>query len=339
MASHDIRTFGWSYHRTEIAVHPRADDSTLAGWLAAGLSRFHLVGLVRHGPSYQVRPPPLPLGLGTARAEGVWAVLGANGKDSTYSHEGHFDLSSQRTLLSDVDVVVVEGSPEGNAPIVFELDPDGNGLETLSAQALGHLIACVGPNRPRFVPPGGIPWFAPHDDGLLEPCLDHLAQVGNRRPLWGLLVGPSDLSNPRVAARAAGLTEHCQRRFVQDADPRWISLGWEPLINAYPALGRLGAVLSCQDADPEAALCVLDDSEDSDRRDVVEHLLEHRDPLRSATVHRELDTHLPSPFPGIWEPKSRIRILQAWAAGLTCPERILTHSRIQLLDRRGSGIG
>jgi len=339
MASVDPHPPGWSYHPTEIIVHARHEGTTLATRLAADLSRSHRIGLVRHGSAFQVRPASEPLGLGAARAEGVWAVLGANGKDSTCSHEGHFDLPSQRTLLSDVDAVVVEGSLEGNAPVVFELDADGNGLELLSARACEHLIACVGPNRPRFVPPGGVPWFAPNDEGLLDLCLDHLARAGRRRPLWGLLVGPSDPSDPRVAARAAQLAEHCQRRFVQDADPRWIPLGWEPLNNAYPALARLGAVLSCQDQSPDAALCVLDGSSESDRQGIVEHLLEYRDPLRSATVYREPDTHLPSPFPGIWEPKSRIRILQAWAAGVTCPERILTHSRVQLLDRPGLAIG
>ena len=294
---------------------------------------------MRHGSPFLVRPTSEPLGLGAARADGVWAVLGANGKDSAYSHEGHFDLPSQRTLLSDVDAVVVEGQFDGGTSSVLELNDDGSGLEDLQGPTRGRPIACVGPHRPLAVPPGGLPWFAPGDDGLVDLCLDHLLQQGRLRPLWGLLLGPSDPSDPRAVARGRRLAERCDRCFVQDADPRWIALGWEPLVNTYPAMARLGAVLSCQDLGPDAALCVLDDSAESDRAEVVDHLLEHRDPLRSATVYRQPDTHLPVPFPGVWEPKSRTRVLLAWAAGLNCPERILTHSRVELLDRPDVRIG
>jgi hypothetical protein len=73
--------------------------------------------------------------------------------------------------------------------------------------------------------------------------------------------------------------------------------------------------------------------------ELFDRLVALRDPFRTATVYRGSNTHLPTAFPGIWEPKSRIRILQALAAGLSCPERILVHSRIQLLDRGDSNSG
>jgi hypothetical protein len=116
-------------------------------------------------------------------------------------------------------------------------------------------------------------------------------------------------------------------------------MGWETTENVHPAWRELGAIVSCQERRRDAAFLVLDGSPESAQTELIDRLVGARDPYRTATVIRATDTHLPSPFPGIWEAKSRIRILQASAAGLSCPQRILTHSRIQLLDRLDSNSG
>lgn len=331
---------GWNYHPVELLVRPWGLESTLARRLATNLSQFHQVALVRHGPSYLARPLEQS-GIGAARVDGVWAVIGANGQDCLYSHEGHFDLLQQRTLLVDVDLAVVEGILDAQAPAIVELDPDGGGMEALPPSILKNLVACVGPRRPRRIPSGGTPWFRPEDeDGLLDLCLDHLEGAFRKRPLWGLLLAEARADRPELAARARILAQHCERCFISGpADPSWTAMGWEAVENAYPANGALGTILSCQERKQDAALFILDESSDSAQTALIERLVESRDPFRTATVYREADTHLPSAFPGIWEAKSKIRILQASAAGLSCPQRILTHSRIQLLDRTDSNSG
>jgi hypothetical protein len=315
-------------------------ESVLARRLATNLSQFHQVALVRHGPSYLARPLEQS-GIGAARVEGVWAVVGTNGQDCLYSHEGHFDLLQQRTLLVDTDLAIVEGNLEAQAPAVLELDPDGGGIENLPSSVRENLVACVGPRRPQTVPSGGVPWFRPEDeDGLLDLCLDHLGRSLRKRPLWGLLLAQGRADRPDLVASARALSEQCDRCLIPGpADPSWVAMGWEGVENAFPALGALGVVLSCQALGQDAALFILDDSPDQAEAESVQRLVDLRDPFRTATVYRETDTHLPRPFPGIWEAKSRIRILQASAAGLSCPQRVLTHSRIQLLDRMDSNSG
>lgn len=331
---------GWNYHPVELLVRPRGLESVLARRLATNLSQYHQVALVRHGPSYLARPLEQS-GIGAARAEGVWAVVGANGQDCLYSCDGHFDLLQQRTILVDVDLAVVEGNLEVHAPSVVELDPDGGGMESLPSFVRENLVACVGPRRPQTVPSGGVPWFRPEDeDGLVDLCLDHLGRSLRNRPLWGLLLAQGRADHPDLVARSRLLAQHCDRCFIQGpADSSWATMGWEEVENAFPTLGVLGTVLSCQALRQDASLFILDESPDCAQSEFLHRLMDLRDPYRTATVYRETDTHLPSAFPGIWEAKSRIRILQASAAGLSCPQRILTHSRIQLLDRADSNSG
>lgn len=331
---------GWNYHPMELMVRPRGLESVLARRLATNLSQFHQVALVRHGPSYLARPLEQS-GIGTARVDGVWAVVGANGQDCLFAHDGHFDLLQQRTLLVDVDLAVVEGRLAAKAPTILELEPDGGGIGDLPEEAIGSLVACVGPRRPGQIPPGGLPWFRPEDEeGLLDLCMDHLDRRVRKRPLWGLVLASGRSDRPDMAAKARILAEHCDRCFIEGpADPSWTAMGWEIAGNACPSLGRLGTILACQETGADAALLVLDESTSAVEAELFDRLVALRDPFRTATVYRGSNTHLPTAFPGIWEPKSRIRILQALAAGLSCPERILVHSRIQLLDRGDSNSG
>ena len=320
----------WNYHPLEFNVRARSIDSDLARRIAVGLSQYHQVGFVRHGPSYLARPAE-HTGIGAARLDGVWAVVSANGKDCLLSHDGHFDLPQQKTLLSDLDLVVVEGGMEGTAPLVVELESDGSGLDALSAYP-GKILACVGSRRPDRVPAGGVPWFPPYDDdGIVDLCLDYAASVCRHRALWALVVGPTDSHSGRDVVRI--LSDRCERVLRFDAPPD----GLEPIETGWPRLGILGGLLSVQELGPDAAILMVHTA-NSETPDLLEKLLELRDPLRSATAFRETDSHLPNPKLSIWEPKSRLRIFQALAAGISCPQRILTHSRIQLLDKVDSSL-
>lgn len=314
----------WNYHPLEFNVRSRSIDSDLARRIAVGLSQYHQVGFVRHGPNYLARPSELT-GIGAARTDGVWAVVGANGKDCLFSHEGHFDLSQQRTLLSDLDLVVVEGGLEGTAPLVVELETDGSGLDAVAGYS-GKILACVGSRRPDRVPAGGVPWFPPYDDdGIVDLCLDFASSSSRNRPLWAMVVGPTDSPSGRDVVRIA--SDRCERVFRFDAP----SDGLESIETGWPRLGLLGGLLSVQEHGPDAAVLVVHTT-NRETPELIEKLFELRDPLRCATAFRELDSHLPNPKLSIWEPRSRTRVFQALAAGISCPQRILTHSRIQLLD-------
>lgn len=331
----------WAYHPLEFVVRPRGGDSTLARRLATSFSLCHQTALVRHGASMFAKPTEQS-GLAQARADGIWTAVSANGQDCLVTREGHFDLPLQRQLLSEADLVVVEGRIESPRPWIMELDPDGRGLEDLSDAQLANLAATFGPHRPARTPPGGVPWFRPEDlDELSDHLLEHLERELRQRPLDGVLFCDRDAHDPVAARSAKLLAEHCDHCFVVgSSDPNWERMGWRSLETSHhPRLGTLGWILSALERRPNSAWLVLDDSAASNDPDVVHRLISRRDPLRTATAYRDEQTHLPRTFPSLWEPKSRARILLSLASGISCPQRILTHARIQLLEPHDSTLG
>ncbi len=311
---------GWSYHPLEIVVKPSCGDSVLARRLAKELSGELRIGLVRHGALATAGSPDR---LDQDALEGgVWGLVAANGKASLAVRDGHLDLFTQRSILADADLVVVDGGSDSASMLVVELDANGGGLERIPASRLASVAAVVGAVRPvGQLPSGGVAWFAPD---RLEALIDHLLGLLEERlrarPMWGLALPGAD------ARTVQALGERCARVFqAQDGS------GAEPIASRHPALGDLGWVLSCLESYPDTAFLVAGGASDGVDLDLV---CQRRNPLRMATACREDQTHLPIPDPVVWEPKARLRIHQALGAGIHCVQRILTHSHIELLDPR-----
>jgi len=311
---------GWSYHPLEIVVRPSCDGSVLARQLAIGLSGALRIGMVRHGACATARSSDA-LDQG-AIDSGVWGLVAANGKASLVVCDGHLDLFAQRSILSDADLVVVDGGSESAGTLVVELDPSGFGLERIHPSRWASVAAVVGQVRPVGpLPPGGVPWFSPDRiSGLIDHLLGLAEDRFRARPIWGLVLPGAGAETVRAMS---GL---CARVFqaTDGFDAEWLQ-------NRHPGLGNLGMVLSCLEAHPEAAFLAVGGDSNPAR---LGALFERRNPFRMATAFRENETHLPIEAPVIWEPKARIRIHQALGAGIHCLQRILTHSRIELLDPR-----
>lgn len=309
---------GWHYHPLEIVVHSANPESSLARNLVRILSTTHEVGYVRHGADVDV---DLPISAHS---------IDVNGQRSQYARESHLDLPLQRILLGETDLVVVEGALDSIGPRVVELPPPDGSVQNLSDLGLGTDCVLFGERRPvQGVPPGGVAWFEPAE---LSELVEHLLEIFERklrsRPVWGLaLAGHSEA--PDTQAWLDLLSNHCERVFV--AGPGQ-GEGFESAPDNHPALSDLGRILSCLEAYPETAFLVGGGAFTLASDAAVQALLHGRDPFRVATAIREPDTHLPGRLPALWEPKARSRIQTALAADLRCSQRILTHSRTQLLD-------
>lgn len=297
----------------------RTNRAALARRIAAGLSAHHRAGLVVHSPSASCRAwadgePDL------ARAEGVPVVLGANGRECILVQEGHFDLLQQRTLLSDLDLVVVSGPLESSGPTVLDLEGEDPDLSDASAQ----VVACTGA-RPLRVPPGGLPWFPPgEEDGIVEVLLERLSTLGRSRPVWALLVGGGEVPADLLST----LSGNCARWFHPNPS---VLPGAEAVDSRWPDCEGMGDILELQGMDSGASILRIDQDRPGCAA-AAERLLLGREPMRVATALRHPDTHLPDSALSIWEPRSRARILQGLATGITCPDRILAHSTVHLLD-------
>jgi len=255
-----------------------------------------------------------------------------NGRQSVWARDGHPDLALQRQMLQGVDLAVVEGLVDSDAPWVVELDHEGHGLEEIALESRGAVVALVGIRGPLVqLPPGGIPRFAPGDmDELADHLVDTLEQAARARPLEGLLfTSPDDPREGREAAVRA-LVGACDRVWCVDPDDALRRAGVEPLEARHPLWGQAGQILSIQEARSAATVVSLEASVDQAMR--LDRLLESRDALAEATAFRARDTHMASPSCAVWEPRSRMRILGMLSLDVACLRRTLVAANTTLLE-------
>lgn len=318
----------WQYHPQELVWRPRG-DSGLARLLAARLQTERPTAWIGHASLQVVSASG---GAGLARDAGVQVAVALNGRRSLWTREGHPDLALQKQLLQGVDLAVVEGLLDSDAPWIVELDEEGRGLEDIPVESLGRVAALVGPRGPLAdLPPGGIPRFSAEElPDLADHLLDALERAAKARPLHGLLaVSPDDPPEARQAA-ARALHEACDRVWSSVPDEALARGGIAPLESRHPAWGPAGQLLSLQELEPEAAIVTLDASIEQALR--LERLLERRDALAEATAFRAPETHMPSPSCAVWEPRSRRRILAMLSLDVACLRRTLVAAGTTLLD-------
>ncbi|MBK8801137.1 MAG: hypothetical protein IPN71_03600 [Fibrobacteres bacterium] len=317
----------WVYHPQSIVVRSPRKDSDFSRRLAKALGAFHQVGLVFHGEcAFRLAAFDA-----LSNGEGCWGEVAVDGRQSAFHRQGHFELPALRLLLLEADLVVVDGAIDDGSAVVLELDSAGGGWESLGESARSQVVACVGP-RPSYVPPGGVAWFPDQDlDGLVDYLRDHFERKMGERRLWWVLETDESPEHPALAAMVGEWLAANRPVAVRGTcAQQWERLGAVPLgPSSHPGWGKLGALLSLWDFDPSAAFFQVNGVQALD----LENLLAQRDAFQFATAYRETQTHLPQTGAVIWEPKSRAKILQSVAAGLSCPQRVLVHARTRLLDR------
>lgn len=97
-------------------------------------------------------------------------------------------------------------------------------------------------------------------------------------------------------------------------------------------LGPYGAILSAFMREPDVAWLVLACDMPGVNQDCLKYLIHNRNPSNFATVFREENGTHPNPFPGIYEPKIYLRLLQFLALGYSCPRKVLINSEVQVLE-------
>lgn len=318
----------WQYHPQEIVWRTRL-DSGLSRALAARLQAERPTAWIGHGArlAAQAEGPA-----GRARAQGTSLAAVFNGKESAWSLDGHPDLALQKQMLHGVDLAVVEGQVDSDAPWVVELDAEGRGLEEVDFDSRSGVAALVGGRGPQAsLPPGGIARFSPDDlDGLADHLLDVLEQAARSRPLEGLLLATPDDPREDVEASVRALTGVCERVWSSAPDEALRRAGVEPLEERHPHWGQAGRILSLQELCPRAAVVALEASSGQAAR--LDRLLESRDALAEATAFRARDTHMASPACSVWEPRSRGRILGMLSLDVACLRRTLVAANTRLLD-------
>jgi hypothetical protein len=327
----------WHYHPNEIVVWSPLGESDLSQALATALQARVRTAWVHHGadaPALVDSTSPVR----ALRSEGVWAGLEVNGQASLLARSGHPDLPNQRMWLADADVVVVQGWLTGNSPVVLELGPQGQGMETVDAE-IARVRALVGGCPPlELLPSGGIVRLDRSEvDELADHVLDGLEQTAAQRPLVALF-RPGKQSPRELDGLREVLQRHCSE-IVLDIAPEqealWGAEGLTRQENRHLEWGDMGLLITTRARFPQAAILMVSAEVEGMGRERLERLLAGRAPLMAATAFRARDTHLTEPWCAVWEPRSALRPYQMLSVGITCLRKTLVQSQVHLLDEFG----
>jgi len=259
-----------------------------------------------------------------------------------------------RQLFAGCDLVLVEGYRR-------ELDLDKvlfiDGLAEAHSRVAAFVTADAGlAGRP--LPEALRETLAPDSDrttpvfqrddwpGLRAWLLERFRRRLAARPLLGLVLtgGQSrrmgrdkallEFDGLPQAERAARLLETCCSEVLLSARPGQDrqALGRPVLEDRFLDFGPAGGILSALEERLEAAWLVLGCDLPFVTPELLAALLAGRDLWRPATAFRDPASGLPEPLCAVWEPRSRVDLLGALAAGTSCPRRVLGTCGARLLE-------
>jgi molybdopterin-guanine dinucleotide biosynthesis protein A len=104
------------------------------------------------------------------------------------------------------------------------------------------------------------------------------------------------------------------------------------IVDLQPGIGPIAGISAALQQHPKAAWLVLACDLPFITKDVLAHLIAHRDPSAVATAYRSSHDDLPEPLCAIWEPSAREGVLAHIAAGKQCPRKFLINSNTRLLE-------
>ncbi len=116
-----------------------------------------------------------------------------------------------------------------------------------------------------------------------------------------------------------------QREFFESNNTKVIT---DRILNC----GPMGGILSAYMHTPDSAWLVLACDVPLLDKNILQELLNERDPAHNATAFISPHDNLPEPLIAIWEPKNYSMALQFLAQGYTCPRKVLINTPTKLIN-------
>ena len=104
------------------------------------------------------------------------------------------------------------------------------------------------------------------------------------------------------------------------------------ITDKYIGLGPFGAICSAFQENPDVAWLVIATDLPFVNDEVIEKLLQRRNPSKAATTIKGKDKQFPEPLIAIWEPKSYTLLLNYLAQGYSCPRKVLINSDVEIVE-------
>ncbi len=97
-------------------------------------------------------------------------------------------------------------------------------------------------------------------------------------------------------------------------------------------LGPFGGICSAFQKDPNSAWFVLATDVPFINEDIIQLLLKHRNPSKTATAIKGKNKQFVEPLITIYEPKAYSILLQYLAQGYSCPRKMLINSEVEIVE-------
>ena len=104
------------------------------------------------------------------------------------------------------------------------------------------------------------------------------------------------------------------------------------ITDKYIGLGPFGAICSAFQENPDVAWLVIATDLPFVNDEVIQKLLQRRNPSKAATSIKGKDKQFPEPLIAIWEPKSYTLLLNYLAQGYSCPRKVLINSDVEIVE-------
>ncbi len=337
-----------TFHPFELAFggYSNSGKTTLITRLIHRLARRYQVAYVKHDiHRFEMDHP----GKDTfeAYAKGAGRVFISDKEHFACVGAGKASEDDHRALLASADIALIEGYKHSAIPKVILLDDQNAICDEIVAGKIHGVVACVG-KAPQGPGLEGIPYFQRDDlDGLTAFVEEVFQKQAQTVPLYGLVLAGGKSS--RMGRDKSTLNYHgaaqvkychdllrsfCEEVFVSNR-PSQADLnehqGLNQIHDSFLDMGPLGGILSAMRCHPAAAWLVLACDLPWVDQEVIQTLLNARNPFVFATAYQSAHNAWPEPLCTVYEPKMYPRLLAFLGTGHTCPRKALINSRITMI--------
>lgn len=102
--------------------------------------------------------------------------------------------------------------------------------------------------------------------------------------------------------------------------------------DVFLGLGPFGAICSAFQKDPNKAWLVVATDLPFVNSEVIQTLLERRNPKKIATTLKGKSKDFPEPLITIWEPKAYPKLLEYLSLGISCPRKVLINNDVEIIE-------
>ncbi|HUV14674.1 MAG TPA: bifunctional molybdenum cofactor guanylyltransferase MobA/molybdopterin-guanine dinucleotide biosynthesis adaptor protein MobB [Acidobacteriota bacterium] len=313
------------------------------------LSRKYLIGYVKHaahsfGMDHEGKDTD------RVRRSGAKTVFISSPDQAALLSAGTFDFVRQRSMVSDCELLLVEGHKDIPGRRILLIDRSARVLEAHRVNGFDDVLAFVGPreNPAPDLLPHHVPYFHRDRIDAIADFVEELIKVETEKvPLCGLVLAGG--YSTRMKKDKALLTYHgstqveatfdlvsdlCDRTFVSCRKGQLETGRVSRLPQIHDRLidfGPVGGLLSAMVEYPKSAWLVVACDLPYLDKDTVAALVSNRRPLKFATVYDSALDGLPEPLCAIYEPGMRQKMFESLGWGHESLRKVLLNSNVKRL--------